>query len=103
MNTLRWKVLQLAYVHLWIILFDLRIANIYTKVFELPHGKLSPIISDNGIGNAKPVHDLLDEFNCLFCYDEGGRLRFNPFCEFIHFDEDVCEPALSFFWRTYQI
>jgi hypothetical protein len=39
------------------------------KVLELPRSELSPIISDNVIGNAKHVHDLFDELHCLGCYD----------------------------------
>jgi hypothetical protein len=52
-----------------------------TKVLELPGDKLSHIINDNVVGNAKPIHDLFDKFNCLCCCDGGGRLRFNTFCE----------------------
>jgi hypothetical protein len=35
--------------------------------------------------------------------DGGGRLHFDPFCEFIHCDEDVCESSFSFLEQTYQI
>jgi hypothetical protein len=31
----------------------------------MPHSELSPIISDNVIGNAKPVYDFFDEIHRL--------------------------------------
>jgi hypothetical protein len=64
---------------------------------------LSPIISDNVIGNAKPAHDFFDEFHCLAHCDRSDRLYFDPLCEFINCDEDVCEYTFSFLERTYQI
>jgi hypothetical protein len=78
-------------------------AQVCTKVLEILHGKLSPIISDNITWYAKPIHDLPDEFHLLSCYNGRGRLYFYPFCELIHCDEDMCEVAFCFFERTYQI
>jgi hypothetical protein len=66
-------------------------AQVYTKVFKLPHSELSPIIGDNIVGYAKFVHDLLDEFH------------FDPLCEFIHCNDDVCESTFDFLEWTYQI
>jgi hypothetical protein len=39
------------------------IARVWTKVIELPHSLLSPIIGDNVIGNAKPVYDFFDDLH----------------------------------------
>jgi hypothetical protein len=78
-------------------------ARVCTKDLELPRSKLSPIISDNVIGYPKPVHDISDEFYRLCRYDGGGRLNFEPFWEFIHCDEDMCESTFSFLERTNQI
>jgi hypothetical protein len=36
-------------------------AQVCTKVLELPCSALIPVIGDNVIGNAKPVHDFFDE------------------------------------------
>jgi hypothetical protein len=46
---------------------------------------------------------ISDEFYCLSCCDGGDRLRFDPFCEFIHYDEDMCDSTFSFLEMTYQI
>jgi hypothetical protein len=70
-------------------------ARIYTKVFELPCSELSPIIDDNVIGNAKPVNDFFDELHRLGRCNGSGRLYFDPLCEFIHYDKDVCESTLK--------
>jgi hypothetical protein len=78
-------------------------AQIYTKVFELHRSELSPIISDNIIGNTKLVHDFFDGFHCLGRCDSSDRLYFDPLCEFIHCNEDVCESTFSFLECTYQI
>jgi hypothetical protein len=60
-------------------------------------------MSDNVVGYAKPVYDLFDEFHCLGCYNGGGRLYFNLFCEFIHCYKDVCESTFGFPEQTNQI
>jgi hypothetical protein len=62
-----------------------------------------PIICDDINRHAKTVHDLFDEFDRLgHCY-RSGRLYFNPLCELIHCNEDMCESTFSFLERTYQI
>jgi hypothetical protein len=71
-------------------------ARVSTKVFELPRNELSPIIGDNVFTYAKPVYDLIDEFHCLGSYNGGSRLYFDPLCEFVHCNEDVCEFNFSF-------
>jgi hypothetical protein len=73
------------------------------QVFELPHSKLSAIISDDVVGHTKHVHDLIDEFHFLGYYDGGSRLNFDPFCELVNCNEDMCESTFSFLERTYQI
>jgi hypothetical protein len=40
-------------------------ARVCTKDLDLPHSELSPVIGDNIIGNAKPVHDFFDELTSL--------------------------------------
>jgi hypothetical protein len=64
---------------------------------------LSPTISDNVVGYAKPIHDLLDEFHYLGHCNGGGKLHFDPFCEFIYYYEDVSEYTIGFLEWTYQI
>jgi hypothetical protein len=71
-------------------------AQVCTKVLELPRSDLSPVISDNVIRNAKPLHDLFDELHRLGHCNGSGRLYFDTLCEFIHNDEDVCEYTFSF-------
>jgi hypothetical protein len=73
------------------------------QVFELPCSKLSPIISDNVVGHAKPVHDHFDEFHHLSRCDVGGKLYFDPLHELIHCDKDMCESTFSFLEQTNQI
>jgi hypothetical protein len=70
-------------------------ARVCTKVLELPHSELSPIIDDNVIGNAKPVHDFFDELHHIGRCNGSGRLYFDPLCEFIHSDEDLCESTFK--------
>jgi hypothetical protein len=64
---------------------------------------MSPIITDNVVGDAEHVHGLFDELNCFHGCDEGSWLHFDPFCECVHCDKDVCEATLCFLKRTYQI
>jgi hypothetical protein len=78
-------------------------ARVCTKVFKLPHSELSSIIGDNVVEYAKQVHDLLDEFHCLSCYNGGGELHFDPLYEFIHYYENVFESTFDFLEWTYQI
>jgi hypothetical protein len=78
-------------------------ARVCTKVLELPHSELSPVIGDNVIGNTKPLHNFFDELHRLGRYNGSSRLYFDPLCEFIHCDEDVFESTFSFLERTYQI
>jgi hypothetical protein len=80
--------------------FNIRVC---TKVLELPHSELSPINGDSVIGNTKHVHDFFDELHRLGRCNGSDRLYFDPLCEFIHIDEDVCEFTFSFLKRTYQI
>jgi hypothetical protein len=74
-----------------------------TKVLKLHHRELSPIINDNIVGYAKLINNLSDEFLCLGRYNGGGKLYFDPFYEFIHNYEDMCESIFVFLERTYQI
>jgi hypothetical protein len=78
-------------------------ARVYTKAFELPRSELSLVIADNVIGNAKHVHNFFDELHHLSRCNGSGRLYFDPLCEFIHYDEDVCESTFNFLERTYQV
>jgi hypothetical protein len=71
-------------------------ARVCTKVLELSRSELSPIISDNVIENTKLIHDFFDELHRLGRYNGSGRLYFDPLCEFIHCDEDVCESTFNF-------
>jgi hypothetical protein len=64
---------------------------------------LSPIISDNIVGHTKPVHDLSDEFHHLSSSNRSCMPYFDPFYEFIHYYEDVCESTFGFLEWTYQI
>jgi hypothetical protein len=76
-------------------------ARVCIKVLELPHSEPSPVIGDNIIENAKHVHDFFDELHHLGRCNGSCRLYFDPLCEFIHCDEDVCEFTFSFLKRTY--
>jgi hypothetical protein len=60
------------------------------------HSELGPIIGDNIIRHAEPVHDLSDEFHRLSSCDGSCRLYFDPFGEFIHCHEDVYESTFGF-------
>jgi hypothetical protein len=48
------------------------------------------------------VHDLPDEFHCFGHCNGGGELHFDPFCDFIHCYEDVCESTFGILEWTYQ-
>jgi hypothetical protein len=65
-------------------------------VFKLTHNKLSPIIGDDVVGHAKPVHDLSNEFHQLSSYNRSYKLYFDLFCEFIHYYKDVRESSFDF-------
>jgi hypothetical protein len=78
-------------------------ARVCTKILELPRSELRPVIGDNVIGNAKLVHDFSDELHHRGHCNGGGRLYFDPLCELIHNDEDVCESTFSLLETTYQI
>jgi hypothetical protein len=56
---------------------------IYAKVFELPHRILGFVVGDYVIGDAEPIHDLMDEFHCLGCCYRSHRLYFDPFGELV--------------------
>jgi hypothetical protein len=64
---------------------------------------LGPIIGDNVVGYAKLIHDLLDGFHCLGHYNGGGMLYFDPFYDFNHCYEDVCDSTFGLLEWTYQI
>jgi hypothetical protein len=68
-----------------------------TQVFKLPRSELSPIMSDNVVGYAEFVHDILDEFHYFGRCNVGDRLHFDPVCEFIHCYKNVCESTFGFF------
>jgi hypothetical protein len=70
--------------------------QVYTKVLELSRSELSPVIGDNVIGNTKYVHDFFDELHRLGRCNGSDKLYFDPFYEFIHCNEDVCESTLAF-------
>jgi hypothetical protein len=76
---------------------------IFAKVFELPCSKLCSIVDDYIIVDAKPIHDLMDEFHWLGCCYRSHQLFFDPFGELVHCYEDVCETSFDFSKWIYQI
>jgi hypothetical protein len=72
-----------------------------SKVSELPRSELGTVVSDYVIGDAKPVHDLLDEFHNFGNYYGGSRLCFDPFGELVHHYEDASESSFCFLNWTF--
>ena len=50
-----------------------------TEVQELLPGEVSPMVSDDAVGNAEPVDDVKEEFGCFFRAEIGYGLGLYPF------------------------
>jgi len=53
------------------------------EVQELFAGELTAIVSDDDVGNPKPVDDVGEEKDGLFGADVGNGLSLDPFGQFV--------------------
>ena len=66
-------------------------AEFFAPIFKFCAYKLSAIIHDNPVWNAKSDHNVLEEFLCFGSYDRGDKFSFNPLGEFVDGEEEVCK------------
>ena len=74
-----------------------------TEVQELLAGEVSPVVSDDAVGNAELVDDVEEEFDCLFRADVGDALGLYPFGELVDCHEQVSEVARALFEGSYHV
>jgi hypothetical protein len=68
-------------------------AEVFTVLLKHPDCELGPIVSDDPVGDPKPVDDYLDKLDYRLFVDLDYRGCFRPLCELV--DGDVQIPESS--------
>ena len=74
-----------------------------TKVQELLPGEVSPMVSDDAVGDAELVDDVEEEFDRFFRADVGDGLGLYPLGEFVDRYKQVGEATQALFEGTYHV
>jgi hypothetical protein len=73
------------------------------KLRHLSHSKISAIISDDAMRIAVPKDDLLQEASGSRTVALGDWFNFNPLCELIDCDQEMCETSTGSLERSNHI
>jgi len=66
------------------------------EVQELFAGELSVVVSDDDVGDPKPVDDVSEEKDGLLGADVGDGSSLDPFEEFVDGYQQMCVPPFAF-------